>query len=308
MGADGDAFVAGVDGGATRTRAVVLDASGREVGRGEAGSALAEGGRPEAAAGAVADAVAAAARDAGVEGPLAAVWAGLTGMAREPVRSSVEAALRAAAVAPRVRVGTDLDAAFHDAFEEGPGLLLLAGTGSVAVGRAEDGRQARVGGWGPWLGDEGSGWAVGLEGLRRVMRAADGRDPATTLAERILERVGLAAAEDLVGWVAAARRPEVAALAPVVAEAASEGDAVAADVLVEAAEALEAHVAALLEELGPWAHPPTLALAGGLLQPGGPLRAAVEGRAAARRLPLLGRTPDAALGAARMALELLGGR
>lgn len=297
--------VIGVDGGGTYTRAVVLDESGEERGRAEGRSAVADARDPEAAAGAVADVCAAAAVNAGHPLPVDSVWAALSGAGREAARSAVEMALERLGVAAAVHVDTDVGAAFHDAFGDGAGILLISGTGSIAWGRSEDGRQGRVGGWGHHIGDEGSGYAIGLDALRRVARHADGRAPHTRLQRMVLERLELERVDELVHWAAAASKTEVAALAPLVALASNEGDEVAEEILVQAAEALEGHVVALLQTLGPWEHPPHVALAGGLLRPGRVLRDPLATLLGRHRLPVLDRTLDPALGAARLALQSL---
>ncbi len=295
-------FVIGVDGGGTRTRAVALDASGVELARAEGGSAVA--GAPLEAARAVADACVDLVRRAGRHLPAHVLWAGLSGAGREEERTAAERALRETGVAERARVGTDVQAAFHDAFADRPGILLIAGTGSIAWARAEDGREGRVGGWGPRIGDEGSGYAIGTEALRRVARSADGRAPATTLSELVRRWLGLERLEELAGWVAGASRAGIAELAPLVAGAARDGDAVSEQVIAEAIVALRTHVDAILERLGPWSRPPGLALTGGLLRPGGPLRGALEEALGSTRIRTVDAEPDAARGAARLALAL----
>ncbi|MDT8341451.1 MAG: BadF/BadG/BcrA/BcrD ATPase family protein, partial [Longimicrobiales bacterium] len=195
-----------------------------------------------------------------------------------------------------VGVGTDAEAAFHDAFPAGAGILLLAGTGSVAWGRSRAGTVARVGGWGPQLGDEGSGFALGMAALGAVLRAEDGRGPATALRAAVLAHAGVDDPAALPAWAAAAGRARVAALAPAVVEAQRTGDGVAGALVEGAVAALSAHATALRERLaggaggrapgpGP-AHTappaPPVALAGGLLGPGRPLRAPVR-RALAER-------------------------
>ncbi|HSG08404.1 MAG TPA: BadF/BadG/BcrA/BcrD ATPase family protein [Longimicrobiales bacterium] len=298
-------IVIGVDGGGTHTRAVALDESGEEVGRAEGRSAVADERDPEAAAGAVAEVCSAAATKAGRPLPAGFVWAALSGAGREGARSAVEMALERLGVAAAVHVDTDVGAAFHDAFGGGPGILLISGTGSIAWGRSEDGRQGRVGGWGHHIGDEGSGYAIGLDALRRVARHADGRAPHTGLQRMVLDRLGLERVGELVQWAAAASRAEVAALAPLVAVASREGDEVAGEILVQAVEALEGHVVALLQSLGPWQTPPHVALAGGLLRPGRALRDPLKTLLERYRLPVLDRTLDPASGAARLALQSL---
>jgi glucosamine kinase len=202
-----------------------------------------------------------------------------------------------------VVVGTDVEAAFYEAFGEGPGILLVAGTGSVAWGRGPLGRTARVGGWGQLLGDEGSGYAIGLGALRAVARAEDGRGPPTSLRSALLEALSVTDVGALVPWAAAASKAEVARLAPLVARAAEEGDSVADRLLADAALQLEGHVAAVLERTGPWAAPPEVVLWGGIVGEKGPLRARVAERLAGLPVTVAARVLDPALGAARLALR-----
>jgi len=295
-------YYVGVDGGGTKTRAVVLDEAGTEVGREEGGPAIADASAPDLAAKAVAEVVRAAVTAAGAELPVAALWAGLSGAGREAARSAVELELERLDLAEVVCVGTDVAAAFHDAFADGPGVLLIAGTGSIAWGRAEDGREGRVGGWGHHIGDEGSGYAIGLEALRRVARDADGRAPETKLRTAVLAHVHEDSVDGLVQWTAGASKAEVAGLVPVVAEVAAGGDAVAGEILVHAVEELEGHVLSILTNMGPWSRPPELALAGGLLRPGSPLRGPLEKVLARHHLTAQDRVLDAGRGAARLAM------
>lgn len=297
-------LVVGVDGGGTRTRAVVLDEEGREVGRAEGGGAIADAVNPGAPATAVAGVCLAALRAAGAGAPAHALWAGLSGAGREEARGAVEAELARAGVAGRVRVGTDIAAAFHDAFGDGPGILLVAGTGSIAAGRSEDGREARAGGWGRHLGDEGSGYALGAAALKEATWQADGRAGRSALFTDVLGSLGLDDAGALIPWAAAATKGQVAALAPVVVRAAARGDGAAARIVAQAVGDLEAHVVALVERLGPWTRAPGVALTGGLLQQAGPLRRPLEDLLARRGVGLVHREPDPALGAARLALAL----
>lgn len=299
-----DPVYVGLDGGGTRLRALVAGADGSELGRAEVPAAPVRAGEPGPVVQAIRRAVVAALEVAGATGrPVASLWAGLAGAGREAVRSELESALNRSGLARRVAVGTDVDAAFEDAFGDGPGILLLSGTGSIALGRASDGRMGRVGGWGSLLGDEGSGHAIGLEALRRVARSVDGRGAETALRGRLLDHLGLAAPEDLIAWAASATRAEVAALAPEVGRAADAGDAAAGEILETAVRDLEGHVAALLESLGPWQSRPGIALGGGLLERGGALRGSLEWSLAERGLERIERAPDAVRGAARKALR-----
>lgn len=260
----------GIDGGGTRTVAVLIDDAGRERARMEAGAGRIDLRAPDEAIRTLTNLAAAIARHAGDQ-PVTSLCCGLAGAGREPERTVVEDALRAAGIAALATVVTDAEAAMCDAFGTGPGILVIAGTGSIAWGRAEDARVARTGGWGHLLGDEGSGYAIGSAALRAVLRAHDGRGAPTSLERTILHATGLSAPELLVHFVLNAGKADVAALAPLVfAEA--DADTVALGIIEEAARALAAHVAALHTRLRPWAMPTPLAFSGGLVSNRRPLR------------------------------------
>ncbi|HKK92645.1 MAG TPA: BadF/BadG/BcrA/BcrD ATPase family protein [Longimicrobiales bacterium] len=298
----------GVDGGGTRTRAVALDEDGRELGRADGEAALIDPLRPEAAADAVERTIRSAVASAGNGLPAAALWAGLAGAGSERARSAVEDVLRGRNLARATVVGTDLEAAFRDAFPEGPGILLIAGTGSVATGRGDGGEEMRVGGWGALLGDEGSGYRIGLEGLRAAMRMADGRAHPTGLLPALIEASGCPSVADLPVWVAEASKGQVAALVRIVVEAADAGDAAAGHILGEAVEALADHATALRESLAPWGGPADVALAGGLLaSPEALIRTRVVVELEQRGLRVSDRVVDAARGAANLARDLTRG-
>jgi N-acetylglucosamine kinase-like BadF-type ATPase len=149
---------------------------------------------------------------------------------------------------------------------DGWGVAVIAGTGSMAFGRAPDGRTARAGGWGYLLGDEGSGYALALAALRAVARMADQRGPTTYLADMLLSHLALKQPQELIGAVyrGGLDRPAVAVLAPVVLEAAEAGDEVADAIVQKGAEQLALAVAAVARQLE-LTSPLPVALAGGLL-------------------------------------------
>jgi len=290
----------GIDGGGTTTVAVLVDEGGNVRARVEGGAGRIDIRAPLDAARVLTDLA-----ERVTEGrPATALCCGLAGAGREPERTIVEDALRAAGVAAVTTVVTDAEAALCDAFGTGPGILLIAGTGSIAWGRAEDGRVARTGGWGHLLGDEGSGYAIGMAALRAILRAHDGRGAPTSVEARVLAATALTAPELLVHFVANASKADVSALAPLVFGEAGH-DAVALGIVEEAARALAAHVAALYTRLRPWSMPVPLALTGGLLANGRPLRPFVLDALADWDLALaLHRADiDAARGAATLARE-----
>jgi glucosamine kinase len=295
-------FVIGVDGGGTRTRALIVDDRGLELARAEAGGAVATAKSPETSATAVVQAARGAAEHACVNLPAAVLWAGLSGAGHEKARAAVSALLERSGLAERVVVGTDVRAAFEAAFPEGPGILLIAGTGSIAWARSSEGRIGRAGGWGQHLGDEGGGYAIGMGALRAVVRAEDGREPATVMRDDVLRALALADPTDLIPWAAGASKAEVAGLVPIVTRAAASGDPAAAALLERAVLELARHVVAILERLGPWPAPPPLFLWGGLIGEEGLLRERLVRELAPHAVTLRPGQIDPTMGAAKLAL------
>jgi N-acetylmuramic acid 6-phosphate etherase len=250
-------FILGVDGGGTKTTALVASATGRVLGRGTAGSsnlhAVGEAEALDALRVAIAEAYAAAQLPPRL--PRAACL-GLAGVARPTDQGQLRAWAEQALPGVAIRIVNDAELVLAAGTPEGWGIAVISGTGSIAFGRSPDGRIARAGGWGWALGDEGSGYAIGLAALRAVARAADGRGPRTTLTEAILARWSLAGPEALVGEVYRTPFPraEISALATLVEVVADEGDEVALTILRDSGWELAlaaTSVARALEFTGP---------------------------------------------------------
>ena len=181
--------------------------------------------------------------------------------------------LRSVVDAGRYAVVNDGAIALRAAVPDGPGALIIAGTGSIGYGRDAAGREHRSGGWGYLLDDIGSAYAVGLAGLTVVLRAHDGRDGPTALSGSLLGAWGLAAPDDLIGRVYRLPPPreEIAALAPLVAEAARAGDVAAGRIMASAGDGLGELAAAVLAKLNP-----ALGVALPVVTDGGFFRAAAD--------------------------------
>jgi len=233
--------------------------------------------------------------------PVRSLWAGVAGAGAEASRDAVQAELERAGLAERVTVGTDVQAAFHDAFSDGPGVLLVAGTGSIAWARDGTGAVCRVGGWGALLGDEGSGYAVGLAGLRAVVRARDGRGPPTALSTSLSTHCGATSGHDLADWAARSTKAGIAGLAPLVVQAADAGDVVGTEIIERAVSDLVAHVRVVRSrcDQGPSLE---VMLWGGLVAPGGPLRGRTVAALREAGVEVGSGTLDAVMGAARLAV------
>jgi N-acetylglucosamine kinase-like BadF-type ATPase len=185
---------------------------------------------------------------AGVPGDsIACTCFGLAGSSSAEVRVWAEETLRELVTGGIIIAGDEqiaLDAAFHG----GAGVLVIAGTGSHVTGRCGDGSTVGAGGWGPVLGDEGSGTWIGLEAIRACLRARD-RSVESCLLREIQQAWEL---EDLPSLVAKANmreRPDFAQLTSIVANCADDGDALAQGVLDRAGEELAMQVSLVISKM-----------------------------------------------------------
>ncbi|MBV9109162.1 MAG: N-acetylglucosamine kinase, partial [Gemmatimonadetes bacterium] len=256
---------AGIDGGGTKTALALADDDGRELARRVGPAGLVDPRAPAATAEMLAALVREALAEAGIAEKPVALCAGLAGVGNERERAEVEAALAAAGVAERVQVTTDGAIALEGALGGRAGILIIAGTGSVAYARGEDGRVERCGGWGMIVGDEGSAWSLGRNGLAAALRAADGRGAETALLPHFLRLLELDGPSGIPPWVGRAEKAAVAALAVHVIDAAAAGDAVAAALVRREAGELAAHAAALARRLEPWSATIPVVFHGGVL-------------------------------------------
>ena len=269
-------IVVGVDGGGSKTRVLVADETGTQLGEVVGPGSAVRPGQAERSA----DVIAAAVRDALASCEMTHVipkvlCVGVAGAGREPERQ----ALASRELADEVVIHADFSIALDDAFGEGPGVLLVSGTGSVAFGRGPSGQSARCGGWGPVCGDEGSGQWVGRRALSVVTAAADGREPETALVGAVLTAAQVNDPQELVAWAAQATPAQLASLAPVVSSVAEAGDLRANAILSLAVEELVLHVRTLSRQLfGDERAATPVALAGGMLTKGTTLRKRFEHR------------------------------
>ena len=247
-------YFLGVDGGASGTAGAVATADGAIVGIGHAGPSnhiLAPGGRERARA-AVNGAVGSALTAAGL-GPVEfrAAQFGMTGITRDTEQARVFAGVVAETLtAAIVRIENDAVIARAGALAGRPGVIVIAGTGSVAFAEDPSGRQARAGGWGYIFGDEGSGFAIGCGAVRAALQARDGTGEPTVLVERLGEAAGMSLADiPMAFYEGRIDRSKIAALSRAVSRAAEERDAVAVRLIDEAAVGLARLVAAVMAKL-----------------------------------------------------------
>lgn len=273
-------LVVGVDGGGSKTQVVVAGARGPDLASIVGSPSAVRPGQAAKSADTIARLVTEALEAAGKEKERpAALCIGVAGVGRDAEFASFFSEMQDRDLADELVVLPDAVVALEDAFGDGPGILLIAGTGSVCYGRGPTGKLARCGGWGFFCGDEGSGAWIGRRALSVVTASSDGREPETTLVGALLNSLSLAKVEELVAWGAGATVQQLAQVAPIVVSVAATGDLRANSILTMAAEELVLHVRTLARDLfvDERASLP-VAVAGGLMGPGAFLRKLVEKR------------------------------
>lgn len=268
------------------------------VASGSAGGArgVADAGGVDAAIRAMVGAASAAGVDRGD-----AVGAGLAGLATAPrAAASLAGALEDRFGARAVTLASDVVTAHAGALAGGAGVVVVAGTGSVALGVAADGTTARADGYGYLLGDVGGGYSIGRAGLDSALRYNDGRSGSATLAQLARERFG--PLDELPATVLAAPEPAkvIASFAPSVCAAAADGDLVAQRICSAAGTELARSAAAVASRLD--LHGAPVALTGGLSKIPA-LTSAFEREIAVAELPVRRRVGDALDGAYLLATE-----
>ena len=303
-------IVVGVDGGGSKTRVIVADSLGAPLGEAVGPGSAVRPGQAEHSAGVIAAAVGDALASCAMTHVVPKVLCvGVAGAGREPERDALWQALVARELADDTVVHPDFSIALDDAFGDGPGVLLISGTGSAAFGRGPAGTIARCGGWGPVMGDEGSGAWIGRRALSIVTASSDGREPDTALIGAVLTAAQVNDPQQLVAWAAQATPALLATLAPVVTSVADTGDLRANALISLAVEELVLHVRALARQLfGDERAATPVAFTGGMLTKGTTLRKRLEQRlrSAVPGAQLIPSEVDAARGAVRGALRHVG--
>lgn len=257
-------LVLGVDAGASSTRWLLRTPAGAPVASGRIGPLTGhvfDAAGTQAAARAL-DALAAAVLAAGRPDAVAAGITGLRTGSEVAERFRTDLAARLGASPSRISVVDDMHIAYLGAFEPGAGVLVYAGTGSVAYHLDTAGSEVRAGGHGFLIDDAGAGFWIGRQVLRTVLRAVDRGHPPSPLAEALYAAIGSRAWPTIRAHVYGGGRAAVAALAPCAATAASAGDAAAIEILQQAGLELAALGQVLLDRLGPL----PVALTGGAVQ------------------------------------------
>ena len=295
----------GWDGGGTKTEVCLADETGRKLASAVFGPLNPNGASRDQVMETVKQGVRYMAEQTGGPDRIGGLVVGMAGISNRSARTLLEEALAEAGWTGPYRLAGDQDIALAGAVD-GPGALLIAGTGSVCCGRDAEGNAFRVGGYGYLIDDVGSGWAIGRDILKAVVRAEDGRSPATVLTGLVFGKLNISSVGEMITWLYApdTGKKEVAALSSLLPAALEKQDAAAEAVAAKAAEDL-----AELAETG-WKKSGLaageLAVTGSILLKLPAVRNAVEQRLR-RTCPLLRVTEPRATpaeGAAKMAFQI----
>lgn len=246
----------GVDGGGTHSRAVLIAPSGKILGAGRAGLANYQSVGLNDCAKTLNHAVEEAWKNSGMSPrPADAAFIGCAGAGSKEANLHLREAAESIGMAPpgKLWVDHDLRIALAGALGGAPGVVIVVGTGSAAYGRNTQGESWRAGGWGWLMDDPGSGYWLGERALSAIVRAHDGRGPGTALEHAVFQALKLHSIHELTAKLYGANKlgtPGIAALAPIVARTAEEGDPVAVSIVREGCAELAHMVAAVAEKLG----------------------------------------------------------
>lgn len=247
----------GIDGGGTKTHAVIIDEDGEFVSEGVGGASNPLRVGVETAVANIFSAMEKAC-DAGEKNrfDIVAIKCGLAGVRRADLRQIIRERVSELTRVRKVHVVTDAEIALFGTTLGEEGLVAIAGTGSVCIGQDSSGRLASAGGWGPLAGDEGGGSGIARKALQAIAKASDGRGRPTELSEAAVDyfRAGKIENLSVAIYAPSVDNARIAGFSRLVVEKAQEGDAVAVQILEEAARELAAAAVAVIKALGIGGH------------------------------------------------------
>lgn len=246
-------FYLGVDGGGTKTHIALMNTAETVVCEGVAGPSNPLRVGVETAVANILKALNDACDQGSVSrGDIAAATLGLAGVRRADLKQRIKASFVEQIRIRKTEVVTDAEIALYATTLGKPGLVVIAGTGSVCLGKNAAGKIAISGGWGPLAGDEGGGVGIAREALQAVAKASDGRGIATVLSRRASEYFRASGPENLIVAIYSPQvdNSRIAGFAKFVVETAQSGDAVAMDILSQAGFELGIAAVAVIEKLG----------------------------------------------------------
>jgi N-acetylglucosamine kinase-like BadF-type ATPase len=261
-------YVLGIDAGGTKTVCQLADENGAIVGESRGPGANLQAAGELAVEKTLHNLMDEAIAAHGGDVRPAAICVGMAGVDRPGDAEMVRGIMRRIGQSAKVLIVNDALVALEAGAPGAPGVVVIAGTGSICYGRNDKGQAARAGGWGYVLGDEGSGYWIGRHALRAVVREADRRGPRTSLTPKALRHFGVDRPQDLIHeiYYGGMKPGGIAALASEVQAAFAEGDAVAAGILEVGVRELVSSATSVVERLHLEQETFTFVLSGGIFK------------------------------------------
>lgn len=247
-------FVIGVEGGGTKTNVALADENGKIITKSVSGPSNFLIVGFDKASENIIEGIEKCLSETGIsKTDLTSIMLGLTGAGRLFDQNNMKNAFtdysqKCGFKFNHVVVNSDARISLEAAFPNKPGMIMIAGTGSIMFGKNSEGEIFRVGGWGRILGDEGSGLFIGKKGLIAVIRQIDGRGDKTIISDIISEKYNLNSLETIIKAVYTDNF-DIASLAPSVYDAANRGDRIAVGILDEAVSELLLHVKTMVKKI-----------------------------------------------------------
>ena len=256
------AYFLGIDSGGSQTTCGVGDEK-RVLGRATAASSKVVRVGETAARASLESCIRQACAQAGTEpNKITRTCIGMAGASRENAVEAMRSIVQSLISGEVLAVG-DMTIAHHAAFANGPGVIVIAGTGSIAYGKNERGESGRAGGWGPTISDEGSGDWIGRRAITEALRAHD-EGVSTKLIANVMEVWRVATRAEIVTMANASPAPEFSRLFPAVTVSAEQGDSLARDILDEAGEVLARLTKTVVRRLWPGTMQASVRTSGGV--------------------------------------------
>ncbi|SDN39592.1 BadF-type ATPase [Paenibacillus sp. yr247] len=258
-------YVAGLDGGGTKTAVTVADENGLVVHTFTSGAINYNGQDEVSIRHSFQEIFDTVARVCGGLDHCAQVVIGAAGLSNPTVIARLESNVRESGYQGELFIIGDQETALCGAHDSEYGIILIAGTGSICYGKNEYGLSHRTGGYGHLIDDEGSGYSIGRDLLSALVQANDGRLPETIITDMVYEQLQLSSVQQIIGFVYDKRtnKKDIAALAPILSDACERGDKVALTIAKKSALSLFEIVVPVVEKLS--LQKGSLAMAGSVL-------------------------------------------
>ncbi|MCJ8014258.1 ATPase [Paenibacillus sp. KQZ6P-2] len=258
-------FVAGLDGGGTKTAVTLADEHGMVVKTFTSGAINYNGQDEESVAASLKEIVELIGDACGGIEHCLQMCVGAAGVSNPSVVSRLTDQIRSSGYQGGLQITGDHETAMYGAHQREYGMILIAGTGSIGLGKNKAGKTHRSGGYGHLIDDEGSGYAIGRDLLSAVVQAHDGRIPETVITGLVYKELQINSIQEIIGFVYDKRtnKKDIAALAPVLSEACAAGDPAALGIAEKSASSLLQLVIPVAEALS--LQEDSLAVAGSVL-------------------------------------------